>query len=96
MMVEIEFSSRKSNQLKRLIRKDEFEQPELVSVISINYTSRRKLNKALIQRLTTCGYISEHCNLFITGVTSSGNLHESSLWYGSLQAAFQYKIYSTS
>lgn len=42
------------------------------SVMDINYTSGRKLNKSLIQRLSTCEYITEHRNLFITGATGSG------------------------
>jgi DNA replication protein DnaC len=74
MMVDIEFSSRKSNRLKRLIRNAEFDQPD-AHICDINYTSGRKLNKALIQRLVTCEYISEHRNLFITGATGSGKTY---------------------
>lgn len=74
MMVDIEFSSRKSNRLKRLIRIAEFDQPD-AHICDINYTSGRKLNKALIQRLATCEYISEHRNLFITGATGSGKTY---------------------
>jgi DNA replication protein DnaC len=71
MLVDIEYSSRKSNRLKRLIKLAEFDQPE-ASMMDINYTSGRKLNRSLIQRLSTCEYISEHRNLFITGATGSG------------------------
>lgn len=71
MLVDIEYSSRKSNRLKRLIRKAEFDQPE-ASVMNIDYTSGRKLNKPLIQRLSTCEYIAEYRNLFISGATGSG------------------------
>ena len=74
MMVDIEFSSRKSNRLKRLIRNAEFDQPDS-HICDINYTSGRKLNKTLIQRLATCEYISEHRNLFITGATGSGKTY---------------------
>jgi len=71
MMVDIEYTSRKNNRLKRLIRNAEFEQPG-VSIIDIDYSSGRKLNKALITRLASCEYIAEYRNLFITGATGSG------------------------
>ncbi|MDD4406397.1 MAG: IS21-like element helper ATPase IstB [Parabacteroides sp.] len=71
MLVDIEYSSRKNNRLRRLIRNAEFDQPE-ASVMDIDYASGRKLNKSMIQRLATCEYITEHRNLFITGATGSG------------------------
>jgi DNA replication protein DnaC len=74
MLVDIEFSSRKSNRLKRLIRNAEFDQPE-AHICDIDYTSGRKLNRSLIQRLATCEYIAEHRNLFITGATGSGKTY---------------------
>ena len=45
------------------------------SIMDINYTSGRKLNKELIRRLATCEYISEHRNLFITGATGCGKTY---------------------
>lgn len=74
MLVDIEYSSRKNNHLKRLIRKAEFDQPEAY-IYDIDYTSGRRLNKDLINRLATCEYISEHRNLFITGATGSGKTY---------------------
>ena len=47
MLVDIEYSNRKNNRLKRLIRQAEFEQPD-ASIAAIDYQSGRKLNKALI------------------------------------------------
>ncbi|MFZ5987719.1 MAG: ATP-binding protein, partial [Bacillota bacterium] len=41
MLVDIEYSSRKNNRLKRLIRNAEFDQPD-ASVMDIDYTSGRK------------------------------------------------------
>lgn len=72
MLVDIEYTSRKNNRLRRLIRKAEFEQPD-ASIMDINYSLCRKLNKSLIQRLATCEYITEHRNIFITGATGGGN-----------------------
>lgn len=74
MLVDIEFSSRKNNRLKRLIRNAAFGQPG-ASIMDINYTSGRKLNKELIKRLATCEYIAEHRNLFITGATGCGKTY---------------------
>ena len=74
MLVDIEHSSRKANRSKRLIHNAGFDQPD-ASIMDINYTSGRKLNKELINRLATCEYISEHRNLFITGATGCGKTY---------------------
>ena len=74
MLVDIEYNNRKSNGLKRLIRNAGFDQPEAY-IGDINYTSGRKLNRDLIQRLASCEYITEHRNLFITGATGSGKTY---------------------
>ena len=73
MLVDIEYSSRKNNRLKRLIRMAEFEQPD-ASVAAIDYHSGRKLNRTLIERMANCEYITEYWNIFITGATGSGKL----------------------
>ena len=52
MLVDVEYSNRKNNRLKRLIRQAEFEQPD-ASIAAIDYHSGRKLNKALINRLSS-------------------------------------------
>lgn len=49
--------------------------PADASIMDINYTSGRKLNKELIKRLATCEYIAEHRNLFITGATGCGKTY---------------------
>ena len=76
MLTDIEYSSRKNNRLKRLIHNAGFDQPE-ASIMDIDYTSGRKLNRELIKRLAACEYISEHRNLFITGATGSGKTYMS-------------------
>ena len=50
MLVDIEYSNRKNNRQKRLIRNAGFDQPE-ANIMDINYTSGRKLNKDLITGL---------------------------------------------
>lgn len=74
MLVDIEYSNRKNNSLKRLIRNAGFDQPE-AHISDINYTSGRSLNRLLIERLATCEYITEHRNIFITGATGSGKTY---------------------
>lgn len=71
LLVDAEYSSRKNNRLKRLIHNAEFDQPS-ASITDIDYTSGRRLNKALIKRLAGCEYIADYRNIFITGATGSG------------------------
>ncbi len=70
MLVDVEYTTRKNNSLKRLIHGAGFDQPD-AHIAAIDYTSGRKLNRALIERLATCEYITEHRNIFITGATGS-------------------------
>ena len=74
MLVDAEYTSRKSNRLKRLIKGAEFEQPD-AHIADVNYTSGRKLNKELILRLASCEYIAEYHNVFITGKTGTGKTY---------------------
>ena len=74
MLVDVEYNNRKSNSLTRLIHDAGFDQPE-ATVFDVNYVSGRKLNRTLIERLSTCEYITEHRNIFITGATGSGKTY---------------------
>ena len=74
MLVDVEYTSRKNNRLKRLIRNAELEQTD-ACIAGIDYKSGRKLNKDLINRLATCEYITEYRNIFITGATGSGKTY---------------------
>ena len=76
MLVDVEYSSRKNNRLKRLIRNADFEQSD-ACIAGVDYESGRKLNKSLINRLAACEYIAEHRNIFITGATGSGKTYMS-------------------
>lgn len=75
MLVDIEYSNRKSNSLKRLILWCLIRLAGDAYIGDINYTSGRKLNRSLIEQLATCEYITEHRNLFITGATGSGKTY---------------------
>lgn len=72
MLVDIEYTNRKNNRLKRLIHNAELEQPD-ACIAGIDYKSGRKLNKSLINRLATCEYIAECRNIFITGAQEVEN-----------------------
>lgn len=74
MMVDIEYTTRKSNRLKKLIHDAGMEQPD-ASIAAIDYQSGRKLNKSLITRLASCQYITEYRNIFLTGATGSGKTY---------------------
>ena len=74
MLVDIEYSSRKSNRLKRLIKNAHFEQND-ASIAAIDYGHGRKLNRTLINDLATCEYIGDYRNIFITGATGSGKTY---------------------
>jgi len=74
MLVDAEYTSRKNNRLKRLIRSADFEQSD-ASVADINYQSGRKLNRSLIERMARCEYITEYRNIFIIGATGSGKTY---------------------
>lgn len=74
MLVDILYSERKNNTLKRLIYNAEFEQPD-ATVAAIDYGHNRKINRKLIERLATCEYITEYRNIFLTGATGSGKTY---------------------
>jgi len=71
LLVDIEWTSRKNNRLKKLIQAAKFDQPQ-AHVADINYTAQRKLDQALISRLAVCTYIDEKHNVIIMGATGSG------------------------
>jgi len=74
MLVDVEYSSRKNNRLKRLIKNARFEQND-ACIAAIDYGHGRKLNRSLINDLATCEYIGDYRNIFITGATGSGKTY---------------------
>ena len=74
LIVDSEWSSRKSNHLKRLIKSAGFADAN-ASVEDIEYHSDRNLDKAQITRLATCNYITEHHNDLLLGATGSGKTY---------------------
>jgi len=71
LMVDIEWSRRKSNKLARLIKRAEFRFPQ-ACMENIEYHPDRKLDKAQLLRLATCNYIQEKHNIIIMGAAGNG------------------------
>jgi len=74
LLVDAEWTSRKNNRLKRMVRKADFALPG-ASLEDIEYHADRKLDKALITRLGTCGYVQDCHNIIVLGATGSGKTY---------------------
>jgi len=74
LLVDAEWSARKTNRLKRLIRNANYEIPS-ACIEDIEYHNDRKLDKAQITRLATCQYIEECHNIIILGATGNGKTY---------------------
>lgn len=74
ILVDIEWSNRKSNRLIRLIKKAEYAFND-ACIENIEYHADRNLDKAQISRLSTCNYIQENHNIIILGATGSGKTY---------------------
>ncbi|MCL2549184.1 MAG: IS21-like element helper ATPase IstB [Symbiobacteriaceae bacterium] len=71
MVVDAEWASRKSNRIKRLIRRAAYAIPG-ASLEDIDYHADRKLDKPLIMRMGSGSYLQSNHNLIILGATGSG------------------------
>ena len=74
LLVDAEYTARKNNRLKRLIRSAGYSQPD-ASLEDIEYHTDRKLDKSLILRLRSCDYIGRKHNVIILGATGSGKTY---------------------
>lgn len=71
LLTDIEWTNRKNNRLRKLIRDARFDQPQ-ACIADINYAVKRKLDKFQISRLSTCSYIQDKHNVIIMGATGAG------------------------
>ena len=74
LLVDSEWSMRKSRRLTRLIRGAQLHFPG-ACVEDIEYRDDRKLDKALITKLSTCAYIAEKHNIIILGASGAGKTY---------------------
>ena len=74
LLVDAEWASRKNNRMKRLIRKADYTFPG-ASLEDVEYHADRRLDKGLIIRLSTCGYVAECHNIIILGATGCGKTY---------------------
>lgn len=71
LLVDDEWTSRKNNRLRKLIKGAGFDQTH-ACIADIDYRPSRKLDQAQILRLADCSYIREKHNIIIMGATGSG------------------------
>lgn len=71
MMVDFEWSRRKSNHLSRLIHRAQLHFPS-AAIEDVEYHADRKLDKSEILRLATCTYIAEKHNIILLGASGAG------------------------
>jgi len=88
LLVDAEWSVRKSNRLKRLIKDACYAIPG-ACVEDIAYHAERKLDKGSIARLSGCTYIHENRNVIILGATGAGKTY---LAWALLQAAISFRL----
>ena len=74
LLVDAEYTTRKNNRLKRLIRSANYSIFD-ASLEDIEYHSDRKLDKSLIARLGNCEYIRQKHNIVLLGATGSGKTY---------------------
>lgn len=74
LIVDREWTSRKNNHLKRLIKNAGFSDSE-ACIENIEYHSDRNLDRSQIARLSTCNYITEHHNIMLLGATGCGKTY---------------------
>ncbi|GMQ73411.1 IS21-like element helper ATPase IstB [Tetragenococcus halophilus] len=71
LLVDQEYSRRKSNKLQRLIKQAKFSDPS-AAVEDIEYHADRHLDKPLLLELASGNYIQHHLNIIIMGASGSG------------------------
>jgi len=74
LLVDAEWSGRRSNRLQRLIKNATYSISG-ACVENIAYHADRKLDKTMIARLETCSYIHENHNIIIMGATGVGKTY---------------------
>jgi len=74
LLVDAEWSARRTRKLTRLIRGAQLHFPS-ACVEDIEYHADRKLDPALISKLSTCTYIQDRHNIIILGASGAGKTY---------------------
>jgi len=74
LLVDTEWSARRSRKLTRLIRGAQLHFPN-ACVEDIEYHTDRKLDPSLIAKLSTCAYIADRHNIIILGASGAGKTY---------------------
>jgi len=74
LLIDAEWSARRSRKLTRLIRTAQFHLPN-ACVEDIEYLPDRKLDSSLVSRLATCAYVQDKHNIIILGATGAGKTY---------------------
>jgi len=74
LLVDAEWSARRSRKLIRLIRGAQLHFPS-ACIEDIEYHDDRKLDKAIISKLSTCTYIQDRHNIIILGASGAGKTY---------------------
>ena len=73
LLVEDEFSSRKSNSYRKRYLRSKLSEAKTIS--SYNFSHQPKLNKKLIQDLACCRFVNENKNIVFMGQPGVGKTH---------------------
>jgi DNA replication protein DnaC len=74
LLVDAEWSARRTRKLTRLVRGAQLHFPS-ACVEDIEYHADRKLDKALVSKLSTCTYIQDKHNIIILGASGAGKTY---------------------
>ena len=74
MLVDSEWSRRKANRVKSLMKKAGYSESG-ACLEDLTYTPERNLDRAQILRLSTCSFMEEHNNVVILGATGTGKTY---------------------
>lgn len=74
LLVDAEWSARRSRKLTRLIRGAQLHFPG-ACVEDIEYHADRKLDQALIAKLSTCTYVADRHNIILLGASGAGKTY---------------------
>jgi DNA replication protein DnaC len=74
LLVDAEYLARENKRRDRYLREAKLRQSQ-ACLEDIDYAARRGLDKSLMRRLATCGWVNDHHNVVITGATGTGKTY---------------------